>query len=1422
MVSFSIDDVRTTIRADVRRFVGVIDEDARRVIHAVEPASVAPQESLGRVSDAGHAIYGTSGLVGVESLSSSAATIERLAEQADYELRLAEKHRTRARDLMNVCIEGAREMAAMLELELEHRSEEAQLIAQAWQRRAVEAEEGSLANLSPVEEPPLVEDDAFEFDSDDDAPVVEPSVAPEAPPVTLASKARNSSRRPPSLDELEEGWDVEGSDEPVLASLEEHAPNQSEVAVASEGTEPEFAFDEAVEPTVEVADELREIFAQEAREHLVALQGHLSALTADPTDLAVASRIERLFHTLKGAAATVGLEEASGRAADLQQRLETVVEQGQTVDRAFLTALVQDANSLLECAGLPNVTFSVARTVPRKLLPGRDEVQRRVFQDEARRILVDVDGRIEKLAAANEEERGRLVEALGEYFHRLKGSALVMDESAVADVASELESACENGEATTSLLSRGMAQLTALLGLGSAPAELERGASNLGEAKSVFLDEARELLAEIRFLLREYGDASGSRAHELQSELGRLFHRLKGSASVVAEDNVALEAGVLQRLCEDAPGQLPAPVALRVGLVRLASALGVNDESRSTGAVSIEPVRETVQVATDAELWEAFTQECSELLDFLDRQILALEESDSPKNEIEALSRAFHTLKGIVNTMGLAPTGRVLHRVEDFLEGLVASPVLPAPNAIASFLLQVQVEVRRNLKQARGGWVETSPAKLDARAARVLAGKRSTGSMTVERSNGSQREGSQRDTGASERRTPWESGDATDRRFIRVATERLDTLMNLAGELVVSRSRLMDRVHRLRGVQQDLRRSSRRLLETVESFREDHEFANLDGRRSMADVGLGRAWTSWVASAAALRQPEARVVDGDAPTPAVATGGWSAFSELELDRYEDVHVLSRSLAEITSDFEEMNGSLGSGLSSLADDSDAFDAIVSGIQGEITRARMVPVDSVFSRLRLPVRDAAARENKDVRVVTTGEEVNVDKTIADTLFQPMLHLVRNAVFHGIEKSTLRQARGKPALGTVTLNARQESGQIVIEVRDDGRGLDLEKLRARGIALGLISAEVPVDDPTVKDLIFVHGLSTAETASAVAGRGVGCDVVRRAVERLNGSIRVESVPGHGTSFIVTLPLTLAITKALLVRQNDELFAVPLYFAERILDTIEHPIVESAGIRRLKVDGSFVPIRSLGALLGATETTRSTGPVLVLCVGDHRTLLQVDAVVGQEEIVVKPLGELLASHPMLAGVTIRGSGELALILDVPGVIDHVRGVTLKREARPEILELQAPRIDVAPALDTVEVVQPVRATTGKLRVLFVDDSLSVRKVAETYLEEIGVDVTLAVDGIDALAKLREGHFDLVFTDLEMPRMHGYELIRELRFLPAYRELPIVVVTSRSGQKHQDQARALGASEYLTKPFTPKHLAGALARWAGFKSGLN
>ena len=773
----------------------------------------------------------------------------------------------------------------------------------------------------------------------------------------------------------------------------------------------------------------------------------------------------------------------------------------------------------------------------------------------------------------------------------------------------------------------------------------------------------------------------------------------------------------------------------------------------------------------DAAIREAFAQEAVELLDNMDQQAAAMARGAAMEPLVRELFRAYHTFKGSANTVGLTALGAAAHKAEDELESWAPSRV--DARIAATALMRVQTALRSAL--APGGTVP-EPAWIAQELQRAL--RHETDVLVIPPAESPATEAAQTPTPKPATEEPAEG----NRRYLRVAARHLDGLMHLAGELVTTRSRLSTRVGILADAQRELASSRNRLVTTVDGFRVRNEFAGLDGRRQASRPFSG-------ASATRPRQP------GRPQGPGRVD---ALFTDLELDRYEDIHVLARSLSEITGDIGELQGQIQRAIADIGEDAEVLGRSVTGIQGEITRARMIPLDQLFTRIHLAVQDAAERSGRQVQVTLAGGAVALDKTIVDGLHTPLLHLVRNAVAHGIEPAQERQAAGKPGEGRIAITARQEGGQIIVEIADDGRGLDLPKLHRRGVELGLIDAGTAVDSEAVRLLVFAPGLSTAEGVDAVSGRGVGCDVARQEIQRLNGTIGATSTAGTGTTFTIVLPLTLAISRALLVVVGGSRFAIPMNFIERVLDLDQAEVSQAGGVRRVAWAGTQVRLVEMTSLLTELPPPeRLPGAALLVRLGERRWALPVDALLRQEDIVVNSLGELLVGHPLFAGVTLSGTGQLVPILDIPGLLAASGALLAPGPTRP------VRGVPVRPA-----------AANAPRRILFVDDSVSVRRVAEQQLAALGCTVILATDGEDALAKLRSTPVDLVFTDLEMPKMHGYDLLREIRFIPAFQHLPVVVVSSRTGDKHRALAEQLGANDHLGKPFLPEQLRQAIERW--------
>jgi chemosensory pili system protein ChpA (sensor histidine kinase/response regulator) len=445
--------------------------------------------------------------------------------------------------------------------------------------------------------------------------------------------------------------------------------------------------------------------------------------------------------------------------------------------------------------------------------------------------------------------------------------------------------------------------------------------------------------------------------------------------------------------------------------------------------------------------------------------------------------------------------------------------------------------------------------------------------------------------------------------------------------------------------------------------------------------------------------------------------------------------------------------------------------------------MVPIGRLFTRVAQQVREAARASDKTVGLIVRGESAEVDNGIIEQIADPLLHLIQNAIGHGIESPADRQRTGKQAQGQITLSASQEGGFVLVVLEDDGRGIDTELVRRRAVERGLLPAAeaATLSDPDVLNLIFVPGFSTAASVTRTSGRGVGLDVVRTNVSRLNGEIHVETEPGRLTRFVLKLPLTVAIADALMVRCGSELFAFPLTAVSAMRPVDPTEIVSVGGRESVRIEDQMLELIRLGRTLGIPGSPSSTRlPVVVLRGGGRPFGVVVDELLGKEEIVIKSLGAFLEGVGPFSGATISGEGRVILLLDP----------TLLREAAA----------DGAAALPAEPVRAPEPGEEGP-RVMLVDDSVSIRKFVGQMLEKAGFRVVTAVDGQDALQQLVDQSVDVIVTDLEMPRVNGYALIEDLKRRAATREVPVIVLTTRAGDKHVRLAQRLGVRHYVAKP---------------------
>jgi chemosensory pili system protein ChpA (sensor histidine kinase/response regulator) len=756
-------------------------------------------------------------------------------------------------------------------------------------------------------------------------------------------------------------------------------------------------------------------------------------------------------------------------------------------------------------------------------------------------------------------------------------------------------------------------------------------------------------------------------------------------------------------------------------------------------------------------------------------------EATSQPDEVATLFRAVHTLKGAAYTVGCVPVGDLAHRIEDMLEAVRERRAALSPPVIEGIFAGVDV-LRLFLGSAR----VTSP---DARAAvaralQVLDALRPVPAPVVigEPALGAELETHVVAPAPSLPRFVLPPPDAGVRRAIdpagarpsiRVHLDRLDSLMNMVGELVIARSRLDQRMSQVERVNELLLFSRSRMAQAVRDFEEKHRYTHLPSAPDgPVEAGHGTPGheTPPAATDATAAEPFSKL-----------------FAELEFDRYDDFNIFARGVAEISADVSEIQTQLAGLIRGISEDTAQVHRLTGSLRAEVTRARMVPIGRLFSRFTRPAREAAREAGKQVTLALEGESVEVDNAVMELIADPLLHLVRNAIDHGIELPAERQGAGKPARATVTLRAYPQGSFVYVQIADDGRGMDPAALREHASRQGFLRPEqaAALSDREALTLVFLPGFSTAGAVTATSGRGVGMDVVRTNVSRLSGEIDLHSERGVGTRVTIKLPLTVVVSDALLVRAGGETFAIPMPAIRSIAQPRPQEIRATDDREWVMIEGEEIELLRLDRVLalpgGATPARLS---VLVFRSGVRPLAVAVDELMGKEEVVIKNVGGVLERVGPFGGATISGDGRVILLVDPSRLTDQA----------------WAGRAGEARAARAQAAARARRAPQGR-RVLLVDDSVSVRKFVGQMLERAGFEVLTATDGAEALRRLAESPVDAVITDLEMPRVSGYELIEDMRSRAATRALPVVVLTTRAGAKHVSLARRLGITHYVTKP---------------------
>src|SRR5471030_1267797 len=740
----------------------------------------------------------------------------------------------------------------------------------------------------------------------------------------------------------------------------------------------------------------------------------------------------------------------------------------------------------------------------------------------------------------------------------------------------------------------------------------------------------------------------------------------------------------------------------------------------------------------DADLLPVFLEEGADLLPQVGEALRAWQRNPADTAPAQSLLRTLHTVKGSARMAGAMRLGQHAHEIETHIENMVHS---------GSATPQAFDELMAHYDHALLLFEQLQHPEAAQETVADDTGEPAAGADFAQ---------------------PVAIGDAESELpaavkspLVRVRADILDRLVNQAGEVSISRSKLENEVGSLRASLFDFSENLTRL------------------RRQLREVEM---------------QAESQIASR------MAVGSERDFDPLEFDRFTRLQELTRMMAESVNDVASFHENLRHGVDAVGDDLVLQARLTRELQRDLMQVRMVPFASIAERLFRVARQSAKEVDKRVNLDIRGGSVEIDRSVLERMAAPFEHLLRNAIVHGIEARQARLQDGKNETGELLLQVSQQGNEVAIAFSDDGAGLDLERIRAKAHSAGLVAPDALLSDAQAADLIFAPGFSTADSLTELAGRGFGMDIVRSEVLALGGRVETLSTPGQGLRFTIHLPLTLAVTQVVLLVANGQTYALPSVLVEQVLHLKGEQLAQVRASGRIDSHEQSLPLHHLSAMLGETPVTAEGlryVPVLLLRNGNDRLALEVDEVLGNREVVVKNVGPQLARMPGIAGATVLGTGDIVLILNPVALAQHL-------EHHPELLS------QYALAAGEHRAVSAVQAAPHAC-VMVVDDSLTVRRVMQRLFEREGYQGLLAKDGVDALEQLHElpaaALPALLLVDIEMPRMDGFDLTRNVRSDAKTQAIPVVMITSRSADKHRQHALELGVNAYFGKPFQEQEL---------------
>lgn len=1193
------------------------------------------------------------------------------------------------------------------------------------------------------------------------------------------------------LDQATAELEQEAEAEPVLW---QEAPAELEVAEdidLESQSEAELGFSPV---DADLDEEMVEIFLEESVDILDSAGQALERWLSEPDNTMPLSSLQRDLHTLKGGARMAAIRPIGDLGHELESLYEGLVDRRYNHSPALGNLLQQSHDRLAQ------MLDQLQARLP--LVSGDDLIQA-IRQFRQGGTPQSLSAAVAQVEPQLDDELVEPIEVVEPDSFKLPPLALVEDEI-VLDEAPQAEP-----EAVLPLID----EVELVLPEDEMPVvEPEPQGTTLAnwheerdpELVEIFLEEGFDIIDSAGAALQRWmGDVDNSL--ELEA-LQRDLHTLKGGARMAEVREIGDLAHELEFLYEGlGGGRLRASQVLFTLLQachdRLAEMLEAVRDKRAVpqghalietikrfranpdeqlsmpSAVQLRAVVESDEAEeADSDILDIFLEEGYDLLEAMEVSIGRWEEQRDDVSAIDEMLRTLHTLKGGARLAGQKRLGDLSHDLEQHLsEALLQGAPWPE-----SLLLDVQSGfeglqneldvLRQRLSASLGDVPVAADAEVEPAAAPVsnllnpiVAASDVPSQLQAPKVLPFVQRAQEAALEVASRRAPQE--------LVKVPAELLEGLVNLAGETSIFRGRVEQQVS-------DVGFTLSEMEATIDRVRDQ----------------LRRLDTETQAQILSRYQAEAE------------RAGYEDFDPLEMDRHSQLQQLSRALFESASDLLDLKETLA------AKNRDAETLLLqqarvnTELQEGLMRTRMVPFDRLVPRLRRIVRQVAGELGKQVEFVVGNAEGEMDRTVLERIVAPLEHMLRNAVDHGIELSDVRRAAGKSETGTIRLNLGREGGDIVLTLDDDGGGIRLEAVRRKAIERGLMDADSGLSDHEILQFILEAGFSTAEKVTQISGRGVGMDVVHSEVKQLGGAMSIDSTLGQGTRFTIRLPFTVSVNRALMVYSGEDLYAIPLNTIEGIVrvSPFELEAYYAPDAPRFEYAGQAYELKYLGDLLNNGQHPKLVGqslplPVILVRSSEHAVAVQVDSLAGSREIVVKSLGPQFAGVHGISGATILGDGRVVVILDLLATI-RVLHAHLQNQLMPRLASRQAS------ASEEVEADRPPL-------VMVVDDSVTVRKVTSRLLERNGMNVVTAKDGVDAIAQLQEHKPDIMLLDIEMPRMDGFEVATLVRHDERLKDLPIIMITSRTGEKHRERAMSIGVNQYLGKPYQESLLLETIAQ---------